>query len=203
MQLSERFEQALVYAARLHARQRRKVSGTPYVAHLLAVAAIVLEHGGSEDEAIAALLHDSVEDQGGAETRQEICQRFGEAVARIVDACSDTDVTPKPPWHERKRSHLERMRDARASVRLVVAADKLHNLRSLVRDYRRLGDAVWQFFTAGKEQTLWYYREMIEALATAEPTPLVEEYQATLGELEALVKRSPCQNRGGASQSCG
>lgn len=133
MLLSSRFTEALSYVAALHAEQRRKVSGEPYLAHLLAVTAIVMEHGGNEDEAIAALLHDAAEDQGGTATPEEIRRRFGAAVAEIVEGCSDTVVSPKPPWRQRKEAHIARLRDASPSVRLVVAADKLHNVGSLAR----------------------------------------------------------------------
>ncbi len=148
---STRFSDALVYAAALHAQQRRKVSGEPYLAHLLAVAAIVMEYGGSEDEAIAALLHDAVEDQGGLPTREEIRRRFGETVAAIVDGCTDTAESPKPPWRERKAAFLARLQDAPASVRRVVAADKLHNARSILREHRRLGEAIWGHFRGGRD----------------------------------------------------
>src|SRR3712207_460221 len=130
----EKFEEALTYAARLHRTQMRKGTNVPYVTHLLAVAAIVGENGGTEDEVIAALLHDAVEDQGGAATREEIRKRFGDTVATIVDGTSDTDVIPKPPWQERKRNYVAHVSGASKSVRLVSAADKLHNARSILRD---------------------------------------------------------------------
>ena len=120
MDLSPRFSEALSYVAALHAEQRRKVSGEPYLSHLLAVAAIVMEYGGNEDEAIAALLHDAVEDQGGVATLEEIRRRFGATVAEIVEGCSDAAESPKPPWRQRKEAHIARLRDASASVRLVV-----------------------------------------------------------------------------------
>src|SRR5205085_11747027 len=124
MSLTQRFEEALAFAARLHKSQLRKGTGVPYVSHLLAVAGIALEHGADEDEAIAALLHDAIEDQGGAATREEIRRRFGDRVVGIVDGCSDTDVSPKPPWRERKEAYIAHVRDASPSVRLVSAADK-------------------------------------------------------------------------------
>lgn len=185
--LGPRFEEALAYAARLHANQRRKLSDTPYVAHLLAVAAIVLEYGGDEDEAIAALLHDAVEDQGGHAVLGEIEKRFGQRVARIVDDCSDAHVSPKPPWRERKERHLIRLAAASDSARLVIAADKLHNLRSLVRDYRSQGSELWTWFSGGRDGTLWYYREMLVALAGTEHKSLLHDCACALGELEALV----------------
>ena len=142
----ERFEDALRYAARTHARQWRKGTTIPYITHLLAVAAIVGEHGGTETEVIAALLHDAVEDQGGAPRLQEIRERFGDEVAAIVQECSDTDRTPKPPWRERKEAYIEHLAGAAPSARLVSAADKLHNARAILADYRERGDALWSRF---------------------------------------------------------
>src|SRR3712207_6589394 len=133
------FESALKFAARLHADQPRKGSGTPYISHLLAVAAIALEYGATEKEAIAALLHDAVEDQGGQETLEKIRRRYGKRVTGIVAACSDTDQEPKPPWRERKEAYVERLRSEAYSVRLVVAADKIHNVRHLLGSYRVQG----------------------------------------------------------------
>ena len=148
MSLSYRFSEALSYAATLHARQQRKVSGEPYLAHLLAVAAIVMDYGGNEDQAIAALLHDAVEDQGGATTFEEIGRRFGRAVAEIVEGCTDATAVPKPPWRPRKEAFLARLRNAAAPVRLVTAADKLHNARSILREYRRGGPRSGPIFAA-------------------------------------------------------
>lgn len=184
MQLSTRFNEALVYAAQLHATQRRKGSDTPYVAHLLAVASLVLEHGGDEDTAIAALLHDAVEDQGGPATRAAIAERFGEPVAAIVDACSDAQSFPKPPWRERKLAHLEVVRGADRATRLVLAADKLHNVRSLLADHAREGEAIWSRFRGGRDGTLWYYRAMAEILDGPEACALVAELRCAVGELE-------------------
>ncbi len=163
MAYSERFESALLYATQLHRFQKRKGSCLPYVTHLLGVAAIVGESGGTEDEVIAALLHDAVEDQGGAATREEIRRRFGDTVAGIVVEVSDTDVVPKPPWRERKEAYVARIRDAQRSARLVSAADKLHNARSILVDLRTEGEAVWRRFKGGKEGTLWYYRALVAA----------------------------------------
>lgn len=193
--LSSRFAGALTYANELHAGQVRKASETPYIAHLLAVTAIVLEHGGGEDEAIAALLHDAVEDQGGATTRADISRRFGESVAVIVDGCTDTDVEPKPPWRERKEAFLRSLATASPEVRLVVAADKLHNARSVVADYRRLGEAVWDRFRGGRAGTLWYYRAVTEALRDGAPSPLVDELDRTVTELERLAEAAAPSGR--------
>jgi GTP pyrophosphokinase len=185
--LSSQFSDALVYAANLHAKQRRKVSGEPYLAHLLGTAATVLDYGGDEEEAIAALLHDAVEDQGGPEARAEILRRFGERIAEIVDGCTDTDAFPKPPWRQRKEAFLERLRTAAPSVRLVVAADKHNNLRALTREYRRIGGDLWRHFQGGREGTLWYHRSVVEILETDGPSLLIDELRRTITELERLM----------------
>ncbi|MEM6639960.1 MAG: HD domain-containing protein [Pseudomonadota bacterium] len=160
--LSQRFEDALVFAARLHAKQTRKGGNIPYISHLLGVTSLVLEAGGSEDEAIAALLHDGPEDQGGEKTLTDIRHRFGNEVAEIVAACSDTFDDPKPPWKARKEAYLEKLEFATESVLLVSCADKLHNARSILTDYRNVGDALWQRFRGGKDGTLWYYSALAD-----------------------------------------
>ena len=185
--LTERFEEALVLAAQFHARQLRKGTTIPYISHLLAVTSLVLEHGGNEDEAIAALLHDAVEDQGGADAREKIRRLFGDTVVAIVDGCSDTDQRPKPPWRERKERYIAHLRTASSSVRLVSAADKLHNVRSILADYRMLGEALWRRFNGGKAGTLWYYRAVTDALREVSPSPLVDQLDRTLTELERLA----------------
>jgi (p)ppGpp synthase/HD superfamily hydrolase len=191
MELTSRFADAVIYALQLHAHQRRKVGGEPYAAHLLSVTALVLEAGGTEDEAIAALLHDAVEDQGGAKILADIQSRFGPVVAEIVAGTSDTDVTPKPPWRQRKEAFLARLATASSSVRLIVAADKLHNVRCLLRDCRRCGDDLWRHFSGGRAGTLWYYRTAAETLKSAGPAPLVEELTGAVRELEDLLKEKP------------
>ncbi|HEX2281941.1 MAG TPA: HD domain-containing protein [Thermomicrobiales bacterium] len=187
------FESALKFATRLHADQPRKGSDAPYISHLLAVAAIALEHGATEKEAIAALLHDAVEDQGGQETLKEIRRRYGKRVAGIVAACSDTDQTPKPPWRERKEAYVERLRSEPYSVRLVVAADKLHNARHLLSSYRVQGEEVWSHFKGGRDGTLWYYRAVVDALrGAAEPgedqlQAIIDEIERTLATLQQAI----------------
>ena len=192
MELTARFSEALAYAFRLHALQRRKVSGVPYIAHLLSVAAIALEHGANEDEAIAALLHDAVEDQGGAPVGEEIRRRFGQVVADIVDGCTDADTVPKPPWRERKETFLAWLPQSARSVHLVCAADKLHNARSLLDDYRARGESLWDHFSGGRAGTLWYYRAVVAALESAGGGPpegkkLVEKLDRVVAELERLA----------------
>ncbi len=187
--LTQRFEEALIYALRLHADQTRKGSATPYFAHLMSVAALVLEDGGDEDEAIAALLHDAIEDQGGADTRAEIRRRFGERVAAIVDGCSDAETIPKPPWRARKERYLASLAAASPAVIRVEAADKLHNARSILRDYRRLGESLWSRFSGGREGTLWYYREMTRILQERTDSPLVVALGEVVMTLEQLAQR--------------
>jgi (p)ppGpp synthase/HD superfamily hydrolase len=156
--LGERFTRAVAYAVELHATQARKATGIPYLSHLLAVCSLVLEDGGGEDEAIAALLHDGPEDQGGQSVLDEIQRRFGADVARMVDGLSDTLESPKPPWRERKEHYIGRARGEPASVLRVSLADKLHNLRSIAAD----GDGVWARFNAGKPEQAWYYRSLLQ-----------------------------------------
>ena len=170
--LSDKFNDALVYAARLHRDQPRKGQDIPYVGHLLGVGSLVLESGGDEEMAIAGLLHDAVEDQGGQPRLEEIRKLFGGKVARIVHGCTDSDeIDPdrKAPWCERKEkyiAHVEHKADA--EVRLVSAADKVHNARAILSDHYVLGDAVFERFSGKKQGTLWYYRALVEAFEAAE-----------------------------------
>lgn len=185
---SNKFENAFLCAAEWHREQSRKGTSIPYITHLLAVASTMGENGGIEDEVIAALLHDAIEDQGGAVTREEIRRRFGDNVAGIVDEVSDTDVVPKLPWPERKEAYVARVRSAQRSARLVSVAGKLHNARSILRDLRTEGDALWRRFTGSKEETLWYYRALVEAFRAAEGLEdLVEELDDVVGDIEKLV----------------
>jgi hypothetical protein len=185
--LGFRFEAASRYANQVHATQQRKGTAIPYVSHPLAVASLVLEHGGGEDETIAALLHDAAEDQGGRTRLEEIGRLFGGHVAAIVEECSDTFEDPKPPWESRKQRFLERLKNASPSALLVVAADKLHNARSILKDYREVGEALWSRFRGGKEGTLWYYRSLVSAFRAAGLSPLVEELSRVVAALEALA----------------
>jgi (p)ppGpp synthase/HD superfamily hydrolase len=195
--MSERFADALVAAFRFHSKQHRKGTDIPYISHLLAVAAIVLENGGSEDEAIAALLHDAVEDAGGAEARQRIRDEFGDQVVDIVDACSDTDVVPKPPWEQRKQAYLDHLAepDVSESVLRVSLADKLHNARAILNDYGKVGDELWQRFnTASAADQLWYYRRLANVFRGFEsPLEGADELDAVVTELElAMFNRIVC-----------
>jgi (p)ppGpp synthase/HD superfamily hydrolase len=190
--LSTRFEQALIYAAILHSGQVKKGTAVPYIGHLLMVTGIALEHGADEDEAIAALLHDAVEDQGGKGRLADIRSRFGERVATIVEGCTDTDVTPKPEWNERKRQYIEHLRrEQNPSVLLVSASDKLANTRAILGDYRQIAEEVWERFSGGRDGTLWYYRTLTSVLLEKTPaSPLVLELARVVSDLEALAARA-------------
>jgi (p)ppGpp synthase/HD superfamily hydrolase len=190
---SNRFIQALSYAARLHARQFRKGTQRPYVGHLLSVTSIVIEYGGDEEMAIAALLHDAVEDQGGLPRLREIRKKFGKRVAHIVDGCTDSYTEPKPPWMERKRAYVKRAASEAPEVRLVSAADKLSNAREALYEFRVHGDAVFERFAGKKEGTLWYYRALVNEFRKAGRNPLVEELDRVVTELESLS--SPAHHR--------
>jgi (p)ppGpp synthase/HD superfamily hydrolase len=185
--LSSRFVKALGYAAELHGRQIRKRTQRPYIGHLLSVTATVIEYGGDEEMAIAALLHDAVEDQGGAPRLREIRGKFGKRVAHIVAGCTDTDEQPKPPWLERKRGYVARVGREGAAVRLVSAADKLSNVRETLHDFRMHGEEVFERFAGKKDGTLWYYRALVEAFRCAGSNPLVEELDRVVTELESLA----------------
>ena len=158
MRLGARFLRAFVFAAEKHKGQTRKASSIPYIAHLMGVASLVLEAGGDEDLAIAALLHDVVEDCGGVPMLKEVRRRFGARVAKVVDGCTDAYTDPKPPWRERKEKYIARLRNEDQETRLVSAADKLNNVRSILSDYRAVGESIWSRFNGGREGTLWYYR---------------------------------------------
>jgi (p)ppGpp synthase/HD superfamily hydrolase len=182
--LSPRFARALQYAAKVHGRQIRKRTSRPYIGHLLSVTSIVIEYGGDEDMAIAALLHDAVEDQGGLPRLREIRRKFGERVAHIVDGCTDSYAKPKPPWLERKRAYVERVGHEDAEVRLVSASDKLSNTRETLHELRVHGDNVFERFAGKKAGTLWYYRALVEAFRKAGSSPLIEELDRAVAELE-------------------
>jgi (p)ppGpp synthase/HD superfamily hydrolase len=179
-----RLADALAYATEIHGQQRRKGTDVPYVAHLLAVASLVLEDGGDEDEAIAALLHDAIEDQGGV-TFELLEARYGGKVAAIVDGCSDMDLMPKPTWRARKEAYIAHLRDAQPEVVRVSLADKVHNARSLLFDYRLMGDELWARFNPEADQ-LWYYRALVDVFRRVSASPLVDELDRVVTELERL-----------------
>jgi (p)ppGpp synthase/HD superfamily hydrolase len=186
--VTARFIEALGYAALLHARQIRKRTTRPYIGHLLNVASIVIEYGGDEEMAIAALLHDAVEDQGGLPRLREIRKKFGARAAHIVDGCTDSYTEPKPPWRERKLAYIERVAAESADVRLVSAADKVSNSRETLHELRVHGDSVFEKFQGKKEGTLWYYRALVEVFRKAGSNPLIDELDRVVTELESLAR---------------
>lgn len=188
--LGPKFQAALAYAAALHNTQTRKASDVPYVGHLLSVAGLVIEADGTETEAIAALLHDAAEDQGGEATLADIEQRFGNAVAAIVQECSDTVVTPKPPWRQRKEQYIAHLGQASDSAILVSIADKLDNARAILRDLRRHGPTLWQRFnTDDPHEHLWYYRSLLEVYRSRSDTWMIDELERVIRTLEQEIAR--------------
>jgi (p)ppGpp synthase/HD superfamily hydrolase len=198
-QLTERFDRALAYAAQLHREDVRKGSDVPYVSHLLSVCALVLEDGGSEDEAIAALLHDALEDHPDRADRAAIRLDFGERVLELVEGCTDTPADyaggRKPPWRARKEAYIAHVLGADAGGVRVSLADKLHNARAILADYRRIGDALWPRFNVGsddpaeiREQVRWYYRSLADAFRKSGAAGfLIDELERTLAELDRLI----------------
>lgn len=187
------FEDALTFVTMLHANQLRKGTDTPYIAHLLAVASLVLEHGGGRDEAIAALLHDSIEDQaehypgGAAALRTEIVARYGQSVLDLVEACTDADVVPKPPWRARKESYISHLDHVSPGARLVSCADKLHNARAIVADLRIHGYALWQRFNGGREGSLWYYQALSGRFQQLGPNVMAGELARVVEDMKKLA----------------
>ncbi len=188
MEYSPRILEAMALMYALHARQQRKGGGIPYITHLLAVASLVGEHGGDEDQFIAALLHDAVEDQGGLETLGQIQDQFGLRVAGYVQACTDTHVQPKPPWRERKEAHLADMAQAPPEVKLILASDKLHNARTILANLATDGEAFWDRFNGGKAGSLWYYTASLQALGTDWQHPLLHELAQTVRRIQHLAE---------------
>jgi (p)ppGpp synthase/HD superfamily hydrolase len=185
--LGPHFQRAFQFAAEKHAGQTRKASTIPYIAHLMGVASLVLEAGGDEGLAIAALLHDVVEDCGGAPRLKEVRRRFGARVAAVIDGCTDAYEVPKPPWRERKESYIRRLKKESADTRLVSAADKLNNVRSILSDYRAVGESVWSRFNGGRDGTLWYYRTLRDEFLRREKNRITRDFDLAVRELESLT----------------
>jgi GTP pyrophosphokinase len=189
---THRFMLALGTAAQLHATQARKGTNVPYVSHLLGTCAIALEYGADEDEAIAALLHDAIEDVQQTEAARMAIGWFGEGVRAIVEGCTDADTHPKPPWRQRKEAYLAHLASADRSILLVSAADKLHNARTIVADLHRHGDAVWSRFKATREESIWYYRSLVDVFRSnpAHNRDLIEALERTVVEIELLGRET-------------
>ena len=187
------FERALGFATQLHAPQTRKQTDIPYISHLIGVAGLVLESGGGRDEAIAGLLHDSIEDcgvdyPGGVSAlRGRIQQEFGERVLAIVEGCTDAETSPKPPWRDRKERYIAHLEEAPADVLLVSCADKLHNARAIVADLRVMGDALFARFKGGREGTLWYYESLTEVFGRRGSEHLAAELGRTVATMKELA----------------
>lgn len=181
MTLTNRFDEAFRFAHELHRAQTRKGTSIPYISHLMTVSALVVEHGGDEDQAIAGLLHDAAEDQGGEATLQEIERRFGGDVAGIVADCTDAWTEPKPPWRARKETYLEKLPHKQARSLLVSLADKTHNAEAILLDYRTLGDDLWSRFNGGADGTRWYYQELAGIFVRHMPGPLADRFSQAVG----------------------
>ena len=185
--LSDRFLAAFAKAFTYHGEQLRKASQTPYIAHLMTVASLVLENGGSEDQAIAALLHDAVEDAGGLETLDEIREEFGDYVADLVDGCTDSYTQPKEEWRPRKVAYLDKLKNASDDVKLISLADKIHNARSILRDLHLTGENTWEKFKGKKSGTLWYYHSLAKIFDDAPYPTLKNELRNLVDEIQTLA----------------
>src|SRR6267378_4724111 len=201
--LGIRLQRAFQYAAEKHAGQTRKKTAVPYLSHLMAVASLVLEAGGDEDMAIAALLHDVVEDCGGMARLREVRKQFGPRVGKIVEGCTDSFAEPKAEWMDRKKNYLREVKHADAETRLVSAADKLHNVRTILADYRRDGESIWKRFSGKREGTLWYYRALSDEYQRRNPNRITPELEIAVGELERAVGRNHNPQRKKAAANSG
>lgn len=182
---THRLDEAIALAVDAFRYQRRKGTPVPYLTHLLQVLVWVAEGGGDEDQQIAAVLHDYVEDIEGV-TLADVERRFGPRVARLVDTLSDTQEHPKPPWRPRKEAHIARIRNAEPEAKLLFAADKLHNVRSMVQDHAVIGDDLWRRFRGGRDGTLWYYQAACDALGESWDHPLLHRLRAEVATLVRL-----------------
>ena len=194
-----RFIEALRVAATIHADGVRKATTIPYVSHLLATCAIAMEHGANEDEAIAALFHDAIEDIRPVTAARATIGWFGAEVLRIVEGCTDADSDPKPAWRPRKEAYLAHLAEADRSILLVSASDKLHNARAIVGDLRTIGDQLWVRFTGSRDGTLWYYRALVDAYREnpAHVPALIDELDRTVAEMERLASVASSEVRPG------
>ena len=192
--LSSRFTAAVDYARHLHI-ETRKATNIPYMAHLLGVASLVMGENGhapvpvTEDMVIAAILHDAVEDHGGEPRLRDIQYNFGSEVARLVAGLTDSfveEASQKPPWEERKSAYVARLATDRLDVQLISAADKLYNARTILSDYRDLGDRVFDRFKRGRNEQLWYFDELLKALRKHPTNRIVDEFERVVTELKSL-----------------
>lgn len=186
MELGEKYKLALSLTLDFHGDQKRKKTDIPYMSHLMAVSAIIMENGGTEDQAIAGLLHDAVEDCDGENTLRTIRQELGENVADLVMECTDTMENPKPDWAPRKRRYIASLKAISPEGRLVSLADKVHNISCILRDFERIGDKIFDRFWPEREETVWYYRELAKEYSRLDSTPLTKEFEGLVRELESL-----------------
>src|ERR1700674_756475 len=187
--LTHRFDEAFRYAHWLHRTQERKGTSIPYISHLMSVAALVVEHGGNEDQAIAALLHDAAEDQGGAPRLAEIRTLFGNPVAAIVSDCTDAWTEPKPLWRPRKEAYVTGLSKKPAASLLVSLADKTHNAEAILFDYRVLGDSLWDRFNGGAEGTRWYYDALANVFSDTMPGRLSDRMKSAVAVFPGLRRK--------------
>jgi (p)ppGpp synthase/HD superfamily hydrolase len=194
LHFTERLTQAVEYARHLHI-ERRKGTGIPYLAHLFGVASLVMGEAGltgfpvTEDMVIAALLHDAVEDHGGAARLEDIRQNFGAEVARMVEGLSDTlaeDPNEKEPWEPRKNAYIERVRGENDAVRLISAADKLYNARAILEDYRVIGPEIWKRFSRARDLQIWYYKTILEVFKASGNMRIFDELERVVDELKQI-----------------
>lgn len=188
--LTAKYESALIFANRLHQDQIRKINGTPYVSHLLSVSAFVLEDGGSEEEAIAALLHDAIEDQGGEKTGDLIREQFGDQVADIVEGCTEKQIHPQPSWKIKKQNYLDNLKNASPEVCRVALADKLHNAISNIEEFHQHGINIWSNFAEGEEGLIWFYDSIVKVIKETNYSGLLlDRLKRTISELKTLSNK--------------
>lgn len=181
--LTRRFDEALLYASNIHGGQVRKGTSIPYLSHLLSVAALTMEHGGNEDQAIGALFHDAAEDCGGEPRLNDIRHRFGDPVGDIVRDCTDSWVEPKPPWRGRKEAYIASLASKPERSLLVSLADKTHNARAIVSDLNEIGERLWGRFSAGRDEVVWYYGRLADAFEGKTPQSLSRELRASVAAM--------------------
>jgi GTP pyrophosphokinase len=182
--LTPRFDEAFRYAHEVHGDQTKKRTAVPYLAHLMGVASLVLDEGGNEDDAIAALLHDAAEDHGGRERLEDIRSRFGDAVAKIVEDCTDSWSTPREPWVARKQKYVEHARTLSPSSLRVSAADKVHNTYFILRELRNVGEQIWERYEARPDDVLAYYQALVRSYRDAGGGRLVDELERIVRGIE-------------------
>ena len=186
----DKYLEAYVYSFELHKKQTRKGSNIPYFTHLSSVSNLIIENNGTTTQAIAGLLHDAVEDQGGAKTLAVIKRKFGPKVAKIVDQCSDTTIKPKPPWKTRKIKYIKDIKNKTQDTLLVSLCDKYHNANCILSDYQKVGEEIWGRFTASKQETLWYYESLYKEFKKylKNHLELIKAYKDTVDEMKRIIQ---------------